>query len=733
MLKWKRWSYVIILLLVLGVAAWRVLPGFMPGNASADLHRQGATSTPIKNVVIIMMENHTFDNLFGRFPGANGDANLAHATNPLHNDLGHGTAETVAAIDGGKMDGFPSRGYIQYTQSDLPNYWFYAQNFALGDNFFSSMAAGSTPNHLAMIAAQTGGLYDTVSQDCVSPANSQTFSENAQGTPEPYWSFPCYNINSIPQELNKAGISWKYYGGAPIWDAPQFIQPIVNSPDNIINPNQFVKDVQAGKMAQVSWITPSGNGLTDHPPAPLQGGENFVTGIINSVMNSSYWSNTAIFLSWDDWGGFYDHVVPPTIDNVGLGPRAPLIVISPYAKAGFISHQQGEFSSFDKFIEENYGLPSLGQRDALSQIDDLMDYFDFSQTPLAPMTQPLIKYSTALKIPTLNTGGKTLAGAVTPNQGSTTTNFSFDILYTLKQTPTVHNVTIDGVDHAMTKVGTTKGDALYQYVTTLSKSSHSYTFTFSDTTGTVTIPFNGIPMPGPDVYPFSLNDNLSAFNILQGQTETYQVKYISPSNTPPTRTQVEIDDVPYTMHSTGGTNYTKGVIYVYKTSTLPVGQHYYRFLFDDSTDGSDLDVYERSANPQVTPLLVSKTSVTPTSGPSSTQFTFQTTYTNVAGNAPTSALLYVDNTKYPMTYVSGAYATGAVYQVTTTLPTGNHSFFVTFQGNEVSGQPTTWSDPISPSVYAGPNVGANAEPVPPGTVLSPDHDDDPDVPLPSGS
>ncbi|HET9918660.1 MAG TPA: alkaline phosphatase family protein, partial [Ktedonobacteraceae bacterium] len=408
-MKLRRWSSILLLVVVLGVATWRMVPGLMPGNASANLHPKGSTSTPIKNVVVIMMENHTFDNFFGTFPNANGDPNLGQATNPLHNDLGHGTAETITAIDGGKMDGFPSRGYIQYTKSDIPNYWFYAQHYGLSDNFFTSMAAGSTPNHLAMVAAQTGGLYDTLSQDCVFPANSQTYSENAQGAPSPYWSFPCYNINSIPQELSQAGISWKYYGGAPIWDAPQFIKPIVNSKNNIINPNQFVKDVQANKMAKVSWITPAGNGITDHPPAALQGGENFVTGIINAVMNSSYWSSTAIFLTWDDWGGFYDHVVPPIVDNIGLGPRVPLIVISPYAKQGYISHIQGEFSSFPKFIEENYNIPSLGQRDALSSTSDLMDFFDFNQQPTAPLTQPLINYSAALKVPTLNTGGKTLA------------------------------------------------------------------------------------------------------------------------------------------------------------------------------------------------------------------------------------------------------------------------------------------------------------------------------------
>ncbi len=199
----KRWGYISILVLVLAGLVWHFFPTLSASIANANAHKAHDATTPIKNVVVIMMENHTFDNLFGTFPGANGDANLAHASDPLHNDLGHGTAETVTAVDYGKMDGFPARSYIQYQQQDIPNYWFYAQHFGLSDDFFSSIASSSTPNHLAMVAAQTGGLDESIGSDCTYPANSQVYSENAKGTPHPYWSFPCYNINSTPQELTK--------------------------------------------------------------------------------------------------------------------------------------------------------------------------------------------------------------------------------------------------------------------------------------------------------------------------------------------------------------------------------------------------------------------------------------------------------------------------------------------------------------------------------------------------
>src|SRR5262249_2701711 len=155
---------------------------------------------------------------------------------------------------------------------------------------------------------------------------------------------------------------------------------------------------------------------------------------------------------------------------------------------------------------------------------------------------------------------------------------------------------------------------------------------------------------------------------------TYKATYISPSNSPPTLAEVDIDGVPYSMTSNGGTNYAKGVTYTYTTSSLSVGDHWYRYRFDDSYDGSDLTIYEGSVKPQITTLLLSQSSVIPTSGTSSTVFTFQTTYTNCANIAPVQGLLYVDKTSYPMSYVSGSYNTGALYQVQTTLPSGNHTF-----------------------------------------------------------
>ncbi len=510
------------------------------------------------------------------------------------------------------------------------------------------------------------------------------------------------------------------------------IQGLYQSPNDIHDPSQFARDVQAGNMAAVSWINPSSAVLADHPPYPLQAGQNFATQQINAVMNSPYWSSTAIFLSWDDWGGFYDHVQPPQIDGLGLGPRTPLIVISPYAKSGYISHQVGEFASFDKFIEENWGLPNLGQRDTSTSISDLMDYFDFTQTPQNPLILSLINYSQTLRVPSAGTKSVNVFEAINPVVGGLATNFIYSILYTLSTTPAVHNVTIDGVDHAMTFKTQTSSGALYQYTTKLGVGHHSCTFTFSDTSGTITLPYNfatnRVQFPGPDVYPFALTNSSVTKVALPGQPVTYWTKYTSSTNTPPTLTEIDIDGVANTMVSSGGTNYKTGVIYTFTTISLYVGAHYYRSRFDDGS-GSGVVVYEGPTLPSITPLTLTHSSVSPTSGTASTTFTFQTTYTEVSGESPAQASVSIDNkAPLPMTYISGSYNTGAIYRYSTQLPAGNHTFAFIFADSKSS-----WADPFYPSVYAGPNVGAAAQPVAPGTIILPDHTQNPDFPRPSDS
>jgi phospholipase C len=724
-LIFNRWFLATIMVFLLGLSVLQVLPQI---SAHAAIERGGTTTTPIKHVVVIMLENHTFDNYFGRYTCPTGDSNcdsvngvtLPRASDPVRSDFNHNAAATNAAIVGGKQYGYPVRGQVQYTQSDIPIYWNYAMQFGLSDNFYTSYATSSSPNHMVLVTAQNGGVYETGSQQgCLSAQNDLSYSKKNTGNA--YWSFPCYNVNNMPNLFKKSNISWRYYATTGIWDAPNMVKPLYTSPYDVHSQTQFIQDVQSGNMADVSWITPPGHDGSDHPPSPTIPAQNYLDDQVNAVMNSSYWASTAIFVTWDDWGGFYDHVTPPSINSsgLGLGPRVPLLVISPYAKRGYVSHKLGEFASFDKFIEANWGLSNLGQRDANSNTSNLMDFFDFSQTPQAPLVQQHLPYARVLRVPTAG-----VVSTVNPSVGGPNINYHFDVVYMLSQTPSVHNVIIDGSNtQAMSVVGPAGGGGtLYEYTTKLGVGMHNASFTFSDGSGgTTTLPYNGVPFSGPQVSPFQVNITAPAAVAQTGQPVTYKATYISPSNTAPTVTEVDIDGVPHKMTSSGGTNYAKGVSYTYTTSSLSIGDHWYRYSFDD---GSDLAIYEGSDKPAITTLLLSQSSVNPTSGPSSTTFTFQTTYTNTTHIAPTQALLYVDNTAYPMSFVSGSYFTGALYQVKTTLPSGNHSFFFVFKTNQ-----TAWADPFAPAVYKGPNVGASAKAINPGTIIVTSGDNnDPDDP-----
>jgi phospholipase C len=706
MRQFSRLLVVFAFLGVLGVGFWRAVPLLASHKALAS------SSTPIQHVVYIMMENHTFDNFFGQFPGANGDNSLAHETDPLPSDYNHGSSTANAYIDGGKMDKFESHSMYQYTQSDIPNYWSYAQHFGLGDNFFTSYPTSSTPNHIAMVAAQTGGIYETTTQTgCDSQKNDIVHAESNSG--QQYWTYPCENIQSLPNLLDNAGLSWRYYVDVPIWDTPRMLQPLHGSP-NDVHVSQFITDVKSGNLANVSWLTPTGVS-TDHPPSMLEPAQNFVTAEVNAIMNSSYWNNTAIFLTWDDFGGLYDHVAPPQIDTLGLGPRVPLIVISPYAKQGYISHQVSEFSSFVKFAETNWGLPNLGKRDALTSIGDLTDYFDFNQNPQSPLILNPIPYSYTLFVPSQGIGSN-IKGTLSPIIGGASTMYQYSVMYSLTDTPAVHDITIDGVNHPMNAIKWYNGfGELYQYSTKLGVGNHNFSFTFSDSTtgGTVTLPHNSVPFPGPEVHPFTLNALTSPVKPspgLPGQTVTYNVLYTSSTNTAPTKAEVDIDGVTHAMHSTGGTNYAKGVHYVY-TTPMPIGVHFVVYRFDD---GTGVAAYPGRITPITTPIVLSNSSISPSSGTSSTVFTFQTTYTNVNGTAPTQATLYLDNNPIAMSYVSGSNSTGAVYQAQTTLSVGAHSYFFVFSDSN-----SVWADPIGPQVYAGPTIGAIAgtQVVTPGTVI----------------
>ena len=207
--------------------------------------------------------------------------------------------------------------------------------------------------------------------------------------------YPCFEHPTLSDLLEAQGISWRYYtpSAGSIWTGPNAIEHICqpqsqsgrrsckgNAWSNVKIPQtQILTDIASNQLASVSWIIPDGT-ASDHALGNDGSGPSWVASIVNAIGNSPYWSNTAIINTWDDWGGWYDHVAPKIINSYEYGIRVPLIVVSPYAKAEYISHMSHDFGSILKFIEQIYGLPSLGYADALA--DSLSDCFDFSQQPL---------------------------------------------------------------------------------------------------------------------------------------------------------------------------------------------------------------------------------------------------------------------------------------------------------------------------------------------------------------
>jgi phospholipase C len=315
-----------------------------------------APSSPIKHVVVIVQENHTFDNYFGTFPGANGISNDPPGVHPFHIAGGagvnmcHSTSCAHQAYHDGKMDGFLSAegsnatfGY--FDKSDIPYYWALAQNYTLFDNYFTAAMGPSLPNHLYLVSAQDAGIADSV------------VNQHSD-----------LNISSIANELQAANDTWAYYSPYNIGNenALGLVYSVDHSSTmsaNLKYTDQFLQDLQDGRLPNVSYVT-APDGLNEHPPSDIAAGQAWVSSLVKGIQATQYWGSTAILITWDDYGGFYDHVAPPRLDKFGDGFRVPLLLISPFAKSGHIDHTLCDHTSILKFIERVFGLPPMTHRDA---------------------------------------------------------------------------------------------------------------------------------------------------------------------------------------------------------------------------------------------------------------------------------------------------------------------------------------------------------------------------------
>jgi phospholipase C len=386
----------------------------------------------IKHVVFIVKENRTFDSMFGTFPGADGarhgrtcSGKLVPLTRAADRTYGanHSFVAGIRAINGGRMncfndlwDGTDLVSYVQYHQDQIPNYWAYASRFTLADRFFSSAYGPTMIEHLWAVAAQSdrfvgpsdddgsGAGTGPPAQFCEDPAErarsfrvlgpkatQQAFALEDRAATIPLvkrdWTsrWPCTDVKVLPDELSAHGVTWRYYQGESLWAQPlRMVHHVRFGPEwrDVVPESQFVSDALAGRLPAVSWVVPPVP-ESDHPPYSICQGENWTVRTLDAVMRGTDWSSTAVVLTWDDFGGFYDHVPPPHLDLYGLGPRVPAIVVSPWARPGFVDHATLEFSSVLKLIEDLHGLKPLTERDAGAA--DLLEAFDFTQKPNPPL------------------------------------------------------------------------------------------------------------------------------------------------------------------------------------------------------------------------------------------------------------------------------------------------------------------------------------------------------------
>jgi phospholipase C len=444
---WAVIAVVIVLIIVLTLVYVYTLN---QNTASTTVFTPAKAVSPIQHIVVIMQENRAFDNLFWTYPGVMGgikdygsycipynvatpsDCVMPTLSNypAISGDLPHTFTASYISYDNGKMDGFlQSAGgnlnsTIYYDNSTVPTYWSYAQHYTLDDNSHSSVMSYSQPNHWYMIAGASpnASLYEGATQEghqCVS--NGQINWSNCIYFQE------ANKTQTIIDLLQSSSVTWKYYD-TPL--DPSYDQSIMTSMgkgqggayeywntlaaketsytefrSHFVWRGQILDDIRNGTLSEISWVIPSG-GISDHPPASLLLGQVWVADIVDTIMKSSYWNNTAIILTWDDFGGFFDVLPPPVVQipvvtttgqvvdvPYGMGFRTPMIIISPYAKAGYIDHTLYSFESILRFIIWDYGISAHFtnplQQANVANSNNLLNSFNFNQRPLGTDIIPL--------------------------------------------------------------------------------------------------------------------------------------------------------------------------------------------------------------------------------------------------------------------------------------------------------------------------------------------------------
>lgn len=378
------------------------------GSACARADGNPSARTPIEHLIVLLQQNHTFDNYFGTYPGADGlppdtcvplnprNGADTRCVQPYHldayPDLDHSHVTFLRQYNEGRMDGFVdalhrrgqdgalAMGY--YDDRDLPYYWNLADEYVLFDRFFSSAHRGSIQNRMYWVAAV--------------PANP------AGRIPEEGYG----DLPTIFDRLEEKGISWKFYvrnhnpdltyrtlGESGMLEPQVQWVPLlgfaryIDDPElfsRIVDLEEFFVDLRRGTLPAVSYMLTLG--ATEHAPSNLRAGQRVTKGLIQALMQSDSWESCAFLLAYDDWGGWYDHVPPPQVDEHGYGFRVPALLVSPYAREGHVDHTELDFTSILRFIEDNWDLQPLAERDA--RANSIIHAFDFSRPAREPRYVP---------------------------------------------------------------------------------------------------------------------------------------------------------------------------------------------------------------------------------------------------------------------------------------------------------------------------------------------------------
>ncbi|HLI95656.1 MAG TPA: alkaline phosphatase family protein [Candidatus Baltobacteraceae bacterium] len=378
----------------------------------------------MQHVVIIIQENRTPDNLFAAagIPGAD-IQNFGYTSNgtqvPLQPipltapyDLDHGHGAWTTDFDNGAMNGFdresaspnpdatstpppyPQYGYVP--QSEDEPYYQMAEQYSFADRMFQTNEGPSFPAHQYLLSgtaviANGSTLYAAANPNYANnndlncdgdPSSSVGLIDINTGSTTMTQSPVCFDHPTLFDEMDARGVSYTYYAyqSGGLWNAPDAISRIRFGSDwnHVVTPDTTIfSDISAGRLPSVSWVIPTAL-ASDHASVTDGSGPSWVASVVNAIGNSPYWNSTAIFIVWDDWGGWYDHVAPQQFNAYELGFRVPLIVVSPYAKHAYVSHVQHEFGSILHFTEEQFGLQPVGYTDV--RADDLSDCFDYAQS-----------------------------------------------------------------------------------------------------------------------------------------------------------------------------------------------------------------------------------------------------------------------------------------------------------------------------------------------------------------